>query len=323
MQKNLHVPGDHDLVERAVAELRGRWHDEIRRLILDLGHDLTPERAFTPRDFIDKVQAAWTALFDQQTPALDEVIDAAVTRGFGHIPQAAALTDRLVQLGKEWLRQYGRTLVERQIVPLIESTVHLWEHLHGVESALVESLGQLLDSMPTRFEAVMQPLIRRLLIFAALQTNLQKPGVIDFTEELHRLLVQKADDPIAHLRATIIDPQGNKRVQIISLGGGFKAPAEAPPEDQQYVIVTAGDDRVCPVCDYLSTVGPFPLSVVLDMVDEFLSAAEDGVLVDKLPDITPFVTIDDIEGLSVEQLIELGVVAPAFHPRCRCGIAFV
>jgi hypothetical protein len=92
---------------------------------------------------------------------------------------------------------------------------------------------------------------------------------------------------------------------------------------QRYRILTAGDDRVCPVCEYMEGLsGSFRLTDAVSTFDAYLQAWEDGVLDTAIEDVG-IPKMDDIEGLGVQALSQLGWDLPPFHPRCRCSVVLV
>ena len=94
-------------------------------------------------------------------------------------------------------------------------------------------------------------------------------------------------------------------------------------ETQRYVIVTANDDRVCTVCEYLGEVGPFRLADALDLFDNFVEAVEEDDFTDELQS-GPWLTDQDIADKPTRTDFKaVGQIIPPFHPECRCGVAFV
>ena len=117
-------------------------------------------------------------------------------------------------------------------------------------------------------------------------------------------------------------------------------PGALPPVSQSlgqewYTIVLADDEigsdtgvPSCPVCNYLASVRNFKLSDAVAQLDPWLEAARDGFGGEgtdggNIDELTPFPTLDEIDGLNATELTAVGILLPPFHAHCRCQIAIV
>jgi hypothetical protein len=118
--------------------------------------------------------------------------------------------------------------------------------------------------------------------------------------------------PIAAQKAAELSDRPNSEVDLPGVTGNTR-----------YRWQTVGDEKVCPLCEYLEGVGSFRLSDAMSQFDNFVSAAEDGILEDALVEAAPFMRLEEIDGLNTRELTALGLIVPPAHPRCRCGIIIV
>jgi len=93
-------------------------------------------------------------------------------------------------------------------------------------------------------------------------------------------------------------------------------------EQQRYVVITAQDKKVCKVCEYISELGSFWLKDALDLFDNFMDAVDDDALAAEIVK-NEWLSEKDVVGRTRTELKGMGYIIPPFHPRCRCGIAFV
>jgi len=128
-----------------------------------------------------------------------------------------------------------------------------------------------------------------------------------------------------------------RRVAGLAKKYGADRPMRLPPEDlslgERYYVWVLADDEIgsdtgtpsCAVCNALADAGSFALRDAVMQLDQFLEAAggPGDMDVERMGELAPFPTMDDIDGVGVTELTALGVMIPPAHPNCRCNLAIV
>jgi hypothetical protein len=173
VEKNgLHLLNDKKFVQRGVAAIEFRWRLAQQLIISKVVRQgrVRPD----PEWIVQKARIQWQRIFAMEQEKIERILGEAIRQGRMDVNAApslrmTAIRKRLQVLADEWLTEWGRSLIDRRVEPLIREKIQAlpdkptWKQ---ITLALQEALGV----VPHAMADLLQPLTRTLLSFAILTT---------------------------------------------------------------------------------------------------------------------------------------------------------